>query len=245
MRRAERELRNLPSKRKKKNSDESTLRTLKKRRNISLIWSVALHSLLILIMLLIRYEPEYPPVEFVELGFGDLGMSGSAGAPGSELERREQEEQDKQELNQKTEEKQKEIDLAKTRNTDPDNLVKAVDKTGKETSADKTSKSIGNQSPGDGSFGYDIQWGGRGKRNIYYYILPDYPAGVNKEIDIRLRFSILPDGTVGTVIPLIKADTRLEEAAINSLRKWKFEPLRKNQEQVEQTAVIVFPYRLE
>jgi len=58
-----------------------------------------------------------------------------------------------------------------------------------------------------GSSGFDIEWGGNGKRKIYSYSLPAYPEGVNKEIDIRLRFSILPDGTVGTIFPLTKADT--------------------------------------
>ena len=75
--------------------------------------------------------------------------------------------------------------------------------------------------------------------------MPSYPEGVNKQVDIRLRFSIMPDGTVGTILPLIKADTRLENAAINSLRQWRFEPLDPSQKQVEQTAVIVFPYRLQ
>lgn len=75
-------------------------------------------------------------------------------------------------------------------------------------------------------------------------MLPAYPSGVDKEINIKLRFSILPDGTVGTIIPLTKADTRLEDAAINSLRQWRFEALNPSQSNLEQTAVIVFPYRL-
>ena len=68
---------------------------------------------------------------------------------------------------------------------------------------------------------------------------------MKKEIDIKLQFTILPDGTIGTIIPKIKADTRLENAAINSLRQWRFEALSTSQKQVEQKAVIVFPYRLQ
>lgn len=82
-------------------------------------------------------------------------------------------------------------------------------------------------------------------KKIYSYSLPAYPEGVSKEIDVKLRFTILPDGTVGRIIPLIKADGRLESAAINSLRQWRFEPLSSNQKQLEQTAVITFPYRLQ
>ena len=103
----------------------------------------------------------------------------------------------------------------------------------------------GNGIGGGGSFGYDIDWGGKGKRKIYSYTKPEYPEGVRKEADIRLKFTILPDGTVGSIIPLTKADTRLENLAINSLRQWRFEALSKNQKQVEQIAVIVFPYRLQ
>jgi len=229
---------------------------LKKKRNISIFYSVVIHAVVIFVMMMVRYEKEYPAAEYVEIGFGELGMSGSAGAPGSELEKIDESTLNQNSESTKSESTQKEIDISKTKNTDPDNIIKPVEKSDKEAkeknkkvdeenNADKTSKSIGNKSPGEGSFGYDISWGGRGKRNIYFYVLPAYPPGVNKEIDIRLRFTILSDGTVGTVIPLIKADTRLEEAAINSLRRWKFEPLRKSQDQGEQTAVIVFPYRLE
>ena len=116
---------------------------------------------------------------------------------------------------------------------------------GESVNSDINSEGKGNKAAGSGSFGYDIDWGGQGQRKIYSYILPEYPEGVNKEIDIRLKFSIMPDGTVGKIIPLIKADTRLESAAINSLRQWRFEPLSPDQKQVAQIAVIVFPYRLQ
>ena len=103
----------------------------------------------------------------------------------------------------------------------------------------------GNLAEGDGSFGFDIEWGGKGIRKIYSFSLPKYPGGVTKEVDIKLQFTILPDGTIGTIFPKIKADTRLENAAINSLRQWRFEALAPSQKQDEQTAVIVFPYRLQ
>ncbi|MEI7813137.1 MAG: energy transducer TonB [Ignavibacteria bacterium] len=93
--------------------------------------------------------------------------------------------------------------------------------------------------------GYDIDWGGRGNRKIYSYAIPAYPDGVSKVIDVKLKFTILPDGTVGTIIPLIKADIKLETAAINSLRQWRFEPLSQKQKRQEQTAVIIFPFRLQ
>jgi protein TonB len=98
---------------------------------------------------------------------------------------------------------------------------------------------------GEGGFGFEIDFGGKGTRKIYSYNLPEYPEGVSKEIDVKLRFTILPDGTVGKIFPLIKADARLELASINSLRQWRFEPLPRNAKQIEQTVVIIFPYRLQ
>jgi protein TonB len=97
---------------------------------------------------------------------------------------------------------------------------------------------------GEGNYGFEIDFGGKGMRKIYSYSLPDYPEGVSKEIDVKLKFSILPDGTVGKILPLIKADTKLELAAINSLRQWRFEPLPESQNVTEQFAVIIFPFRL-
>jgi protein TonB len=113
------------------------------------------------------------------------------------------------------------------------------------TVSNSKSNEDGNNTEAEGNFGFDIDWGGKGTRKIYSFILPQYPDGVKKEVNIKLQFTILPDGTVGTIIPKMKADTKLENAAINSLRQWRFEALSSSQKQVEQSAVIVFPYRLQ
>ena len=150
----------------------------------------------------------------------------------------------------------KEVELPKAKTTEDENTIKPANKdkevsiaskteSKEETIDEATTEGQGNISEGEGSFGYDIDWGGKGKRRIYSFSIPTYPEGVQKEVDIRLRFTILHDGTVGTIIPQTKADTKLENAAINALRQWRFEPLSPNQKQAEQTAVIVFPYRLQ
>lgn len=98
---------------------------------------------------------------------------------------------------------------------------------------------------GDGlGDGFGIDWGGR-IRKIYNYTIPKYPDGVYKDIDVKLRFSILPDGSVGNILVLKKADSRLEQVAIEALRMWRFEPLPANQQQISQSVVITFPFRLE
>ncbi len=92
---------------------------------------------------------------------------------------------------------------------------------------------------------FSIDFNGKRKRAIYSYVLPEYPNGVEKEANIVLKFIIQPDGTVANIIPIIKADSRLEIAAINALKNWRFEPLPQQLPQLKQEAIIVFPYRLQ
>ncbi len=226
-------------------------------KQVSFSASVIIHVLLLLLLLLIKITMEYPVKEYVELSFGKTGEVGSTGAIGTKINQVEELAQPQKENATKDNSREvKEVALPQAINTSEDNTVitpadKSKDKskiikteTEETNNSNVTTEGQGNKSVGEGSFGYDIDWGGQGTRKIYMYSLPSYPEGVEKEIDIRLRFSIKPDGTVGTVIPLTKADTKLENAAINSLRQWRFEPLSQMQKQSEQTAVIVFPYRL-
>ena len=227
-------------------------------KQVSYSASILFHILLLLLFLLIKITIDYPVKEYVELSFGKTGQVGSTGAIGTKINQVEELAQP-QKINKTKDNKRevKEVALPVAKNTSEDNTVitpadknkdkSKVSKTEtKETkNSNVTTEGQGNKAVGEGSFGYDIDWGGQGTRKIYMYSLPSYPEGVEKEIDIRLRFSIKPDGTVGTVIPLTKADTKLENAAINSLRQWRFEPLSSLQKQSDQTAVIVFPYRLQ
>ena len=61
--------------------------------------------------------------------------------------------------------------------------------------------------------------------------------------DLKLKAEI--DDIMKSVENIMqKADTKLELAAINSLRQWRFEPLPQSQNVTEQYAVIIFPFRL-
>ncbi|HKI77895.1 MAG TPA: hypothetical protein VKA26_05090 [Ignavibacteriaceae bacterium] len=225
-------------------------------KNLSVSLSVILHIILLVAFLFLNFTVNYPRNDYVELSFGTSGKPGSSGNVGTQVNQ--VEELSKKEEKDKAKESKdnvKKVKLPEAKNTSDENIVKPADKektkadeTKKEskvkTNSQETAEGKGNKAKGSGSFGYDIDWGGQGQRKIYSFNLPEYPEGVNKEIDIRLRFTILPDGTVGTIFPLIKADTRLENAAMNSLRQWRFEALDPSQKQVEQVAVIVFPYRL-
>jgi protein TonB len=231
--------------------------TSKKNTSLSYSISVVIHSVAVLLLLGINLSFDYAPSEFVELTFGISDEYGSSGAQGNKIDRIEEisENSDDNKTENKNEEVT-EVELPKSENVSDDNIIKPadVDKEVSETSSEISTETVtsnvsstgqGNEAEGEGSFGFDIDWGGKGTRKIYSFILPQYPEGVKKEVNIKLQFTILPDGTVGTIIPKIKADTRLENAAINSLRQWRFEALNPDQKQLEQTAIIVFPYRLQ
>jgi protein TonB len=231
--------------------------TSKKNTSLSYAISLLLHTVAVLLLLAINLSFDYAPSEFVELSFGISDEYGSSGAEGNEIDKIEEvsENSDISQTENKNEEV-KDVELPESENTLEENVIRPADddseisETHGEISSETVTSNVsstgqGNEAEGEGSFGFDIDWGGKGMRKIYSFLLPQYPDGVRKEANIKLQFTILPDGTVGTIIPKIKADTRLENAAINSLRQWRFEALSPNQKQMEQTAIIVFPYRLQ
>lgn len=224
-------------------------------KNLSVSVSLLFHILLLTAVLFLNFTIDNTPKEYIELSFGTSGLPGSSGNAGTQINQAEQLSSKQANNTKNRSEPVNDVKPANTTNTTEESIVNPENKNRKEVVSSNNESNAkanvygktegqGNKGNGSGSFGYDIDWGGLGQRKIYSFSLPEYPEGVNKEIDIRLRFTILPDGTVGNIFPLIKADTRLENAAIHSLRQWRFEPLNPLQKQTEQIAVIVFPYRL-
>ena len=238
---------------------------LNKSKYFPYLISTVVHIVLIGLVLLVKMNDGAQGEEYFLVGFSSgFGLgSGSPGEAGGAS--------GNQAFTDKADEKKmepKDAELPDTRNADDERItnktntkkikdeiassgVKPLTKkdlkdTGIGTGSGNTNgNGIGTGGDGNGGFGFELDFGGRGKRRIYSYFLPPYPEGVSKEIDLRLRFTILPDGTVSKIIPLIKADARLESSAINSLRQWRFEPIPSNMKQSEQTVVITFPYRLQ
>lgn len=93
--------------------------------------------------------------------------------------------------------------------------------------------------------GYSIDWGGDGGRRLLSGRLPRYPDGTDKEMPVKLEFSVLPDGTVSNVVPLMKSDELLERAAIAALQTWRFDPLPSQIEQKVQVGKITFKFVLQ
>lgn len=81
-------------------------------------------------------------------------------------------------------------------------------------------------------------------RSVVYKILPRYPEGLQKTATVRVQFTVLPDGQIGEMIPLIKSDAELERLTINALKQWRFNPLPANQPQQAEIGIITFRYLL-
>ncbi|MFA7227918.1 MAG: energy transducer TonB [Melioribacteraceae bacterium] len=226
---------------------------IKKPQNISYIISVSFHLLLALIFWFVNVSGDPQLEEYLLVGFGTGSGMGNPSTVGTE--KNAEEEKNEPEKKRDKKEELKKIDLPKASQKDENNVIAKAEKNEKEKPSDSKikplvkgeTKKTGSEltGEGDGGYGFELDFGGKGMRRIYSYNLPEYPEGVAKEIDVKLRFTIQPDGTVSKIIPLIKADTKLEFAAINSLRQWRFEPLPANAKQMEQTVVIIFPYRLQ
>lgn len=90
---------------------------------------------------------------------------------------------------------------------------------------------------------YKIE-GPAAQRTVLFQVFPKYPQGLGKEAKIKVSFSVLPDGSVGMVMPLQKGEPLLEDLTLDALRQWRFNPLPPQKPQVEQRGIITFIYRL-
>lgn len=105
---------------------------------------------------------------------------------------------------------------------------------------------IPEQKGGDVKFDkpYEISWEGV-VRDILYGPLPTYPEGLDKEASIRIKITVLPNGTIGDLIPIQKADATLESVTMKSLKLWRLSPLKPTDPQLNQTAVITIRFVLQ
>ena len=102
----------------------------------------------------------------------------------------------------------------------------------------------GENGEGEGGGGFSLQWLHGMTRRKLSGELPKYPQGATVSAQVRILTTVFPDGTVRSVQPQQKANSLLEEAAMNAIRFWKFEPLVASLPQVEQTCIITFSFKL-
>lgn len=74
--------------------------------------------------------------------------------------------------------------------------------------------------------------------------LPKYPPEVNVEASISILAVVAPDGSIKTVQPWLKGNTRLENAAMKELTYWKFESLSSSAPQLDRSCVVTFLCKL-
>ena len=87
--------------------------------------------------------------------------------------------------------------------------------------------------------------GDAAKRSILKQVIPEYPEGLQKEAIVRIRFTVLPNGSVGQTIPVQKGDPVLDEITMQALRKWRFNPLSPGAGQQKAEGIITFRYELQ
>lgn len=229
----------------------------KNREKFAYLISVGVHLIILLLFFFISLNLDAEPDDYVTVGFGNYG---NISKPGVKGEGKPNKVITPKKVEKRVEKKEvtKPVELPSVKNEHEEKIIPEETKPENDNNVAITEKpepikeekkevSKGEEKVGEdeGSSGFEIDFGGKGIRKIYSYDLPSYPEGVSKEIDIKLKFTILPDGSVGKIIPLSMGNARLSTASINSLRKWRFEPLGDTQKQIEQTAVIIFPYRLQ
>lgn len=95
--------------------------------------------------------------------------------------------------------------------------------------------------PGKGLGFGEIEWGGGGSRTVLHKKLPKYPEGVNTAAKIRIRFTVSKNGNVTNMIPLQKGHPVLENAAMEALKQWRFNPLKEDKEMY---GIITFTFTL-
>ena len=83
------------------------------------------------------------------------------------------------------------------------------------------------------------------ERSILKKVIPQYPEGLQKEAVVKIRFIVLPDGSIGRTIPVQKGDPVLDEITLRAFRQWKFNPLASSAAQRNAEGIITFKYQLE
>ena len=95
----------------------------------------------------------------------------------------------------------------------------------------------------DKSAPYELRWEGNLEREPQVKTLPEYSGQM--EAEIRVRFEVRPDGTVGRIVPLKKMNPELENEVYRTLRSWRFDRLPSSVPQESQWGTITFRFVLD
>ena len=202
-------------------------------KNASTLVSVSIHLLVLLIFFLVSALT--PKDDLVEIRFGEPGGGSGGYGPmdknysmvelplGNEAQKNAEEKKyeksvDVPEVTSKNVNNDEKISTS-TEKVEKNKSIKGSDVARKTAGNNPSGKGIGNgtgtgSGVGNGNGngfgnglgdGFGIDWGGS-IRKIYNYTIPKYPDGVYKDIDVKLRFSILPELNISRVILEKKKD---------------------------------------
>ncbi len=224
--------------------------------------SLLLHGLLFLLLLFVRWQPEPPPsrevrsipIELLSLGWGE-GQTPAGGnlSPEGQAVRAKPPRNPLEDAQPKGTSRQRAYASAtegipRPAPTTPDkalteNAAPASSRAVGTPEGDPTGAGLGRQGSGPGrGLGYGIEWGGGGNRIVLSKVLPTYPPGYNVSGRVRLRFTVRPDGSVASILPVERSDPVLERVAIQALRQWRFNPI---ESAVEMVGIITFVFELQ
>ncbi len=225
----------------------------KKNRTIAAVGSLILHIIIaIIVSFTLVWQPKYQPL--IELDWG-----GSSGAPNQSITQSEVEpNRSKESAETNGAAERSKIDVPEAKSPSGDVIAPTVKEKTKNTVGTKKEKvATEGKTPsryrrakegiagGAGkSTGYSIEWAGAGSRRLLSGKIPQYPDGTDKEMPVTLQFSVLPDGSVTGIIPLLRSDELLEREAISALQTWRFDPLPPQFEQKPQIGKITFNFVL-
>jgi len=82
------------------------------------------------------------------------------------------------------------------------------------------------------------------KRRVLYK--PEIPVvEIDREGEVELKFWVLPDGSVGSVFPLLRGDPELERIGIDYVKQWRFDPLEEGGSTVEQWGTVTVRFNVQ
>ncbi len=72
-------------------------------------------------------------------------------------------------------------------------------------------------------------------------VIPTYPEGLQQNLKVKLKFDVLPDGSVTNIVVIQKANPQFEFNSLGAISQWKFNPISQD---IVQKGVITFIYEL-
>ncbi len=134
------------------------------------------------------------------------------------------------------------------RDLEPAPRTRVAPPTGGAESPSRSWKPFVQEAPVGSPTGQEAEWyaveGPLRFRQILASPAPEYPAGVQVEGRVRVHVRVAPTGEVSAAYAVERGHASLDSAAVASLYKWRFAPLREDAAQVDQEGDVTFVFQL-